>query len=523
LDAPSGGEPRVDGEAPGVGHATNPLEEPSGFGPTATRRLSRQELRQAVLDLLGVDVDEKLSLLPLDPVSTPFDNNYEDQVPSAALLEGLSAVVTHAVGQVLGSAESRDHFVGCVPAGVGDEACLRSFIERFGRQALRRPLAADEVERYAAISSLSTEAEDFYVGVEVVARALLQNMEFLYRVELGAGEDLEVEVIRLTPWEVATRLSFLLWGSTPDDWLLEQAAAGALDTSSGVRAAAESLLDDPRALGRVQRMHAMWLGYEDIEAPPELAQALRRESDALVARTVFEENVWLRLFEAEETFVDASLAAHYGLPEPAGERGWVAYGVSGRRGLLSHGSVLANGQKFGRTSITQRGLYVVERLLCRHVPPPPPGLDVNVDEPPTGAGPCKVDNLKLHSESPACAGCHTITDSIGLGLEQYDLLGRYRTQDESGCAAAQSGTFGDAEPVTFSGPAELSRALIEGGELDRCFVQQLYSFALGRPTRSIDAGALRTLHDRFRGTQHSLKELLLEFVSSPAFLHRVVE
>ena len=378
------GDPGPDdiGNLPPIDPA-DPLAHPEAFGATGISRLTRAEYRQTVIDLLEVDVGPDIELLPLDDV-TPFDNDYTTQAVSRTLIEAVKALADRTAERAMADADFRERLLGCTPSSATDEACLRTFIERFGRRAIRRPLTGEEVDEYAAFISFAETADDFYVAVSMVLRALLQDMEFLYRIEIG--EEIAPNVYALTDFEVAQKLSYLLWGSTPDDALLDRAAEGDLRDETAIREEAMRLLADPRGVARTQRFHAMWLGYESIDLSPDLAQALRAESDALIERVVFTDGApWQELFTTNETFVDDMLADHYGLPRP-GTPSWVSYdGTQGRAGLLSHGAFLSGGAKFGDTSPTQRGLLIRMRLLCQEVPEPDPSLGVDVDTPPMSA------------------------------------------------------------------------------------------------------------------------------------------
>ena len=202
------------------------------------------------------------------------------------------------------------------------------------------------------------------------------------------------------------------------------AASGALATADGRRAAARQMLADPRGQRRVQQFHAFWLAYDQLPLAPEMAGPMRAETDALVARVVFErKGDYFDLFRSTETFVTDALATHYGLPAPGSTSGaWVSYGASPRRGILSHGTLLAAGAKFDDTSPTLRGVFVRNRLFCQTIPPPPPTVAVD-EPPPVTSSPCKVDRYAEH-RSGGCATCHNQTDPIGFGLENYDRTGR---------------------------------------------------------------------------------------------------
>jgi hypothetical protein len=277
--------------------------------------------------------------------------------------------------------------------------------------------------------------------------------------------------------EIATRLSFLFWGTGPDEELL--ASASELASPEARRSAAERLLDDPRAHRQLFRFHAMWLGYRSLD-DASLGQSFRHETEALIDRAVFEPGAnYLTLFDSPETFIDDALAENYGLPAPPGGQGWVSYPEqSGRAGVLSHGSVLSSFSKFSDTSPTQRGIFVRTRLLCQSVPPPP--AVVNVDQPPGDGEPgCKIDRYVAHAEQSGCSECHGLFDPIGFGLENYDMLGRYREHDDGNpdCPIDRTGELpGYGE---FRGPAELAGLLLDNQLIEGCFARQYLSHALG--------------------------------------------
>jgi hypothetical protein len=499
-------------------------DERMALGAIGMRRLSQAEIRTALVALLGSDPGADIELLPIDP-RTPFDNDYTTQRASTALVEGMKAVADRAAARLLADTVQRDGVVGCVPTGPADEDCLREFIAAFGRRAFRRPLDPAEIDRFASVQAAAVEADDFYVAIGMVVRAMLQSPVFLYQVEIGEPVADLPGVRKLDAYEIASRLAFLLWGAPPDDGLLDGARDGQLASADLVRTMAERMLADPRARARVDRFHALWLDYESIQLPAELASRMRAESDALIERVVFERpGSWLELFRASETFVDDMLAGHYGLPLPGSDSPrWIGYGDSGRAGLLSHGSFLAAVPKFGDTSPTQRGKLIRNRLLCQEVPPPPP--DVNVDEPPMGAteNQCKWDRYAAHRQSGSCKTCHEQMDPIGFGLENYDEAGAFRAHDDEAPACTIEGRGEIVGVGSFTGPAELGALLVESGTLDRCLVTQLYRFTVGRKERREDQAFIEAMTERFRDGGHRYDDLLMAIAASPAFAYRYVE
>jgi hypothetical protein len=264
----------------------------------------------------------------------------------------------------------------------------------------------------------------------------------------------------------------------------------------------------------------MWLGYRAIPAAPALLAGFELETNRLIDRVVFDQpSSYLNLFLSPETYLTTDLAAHYGLPEPANGEGWVPYGASGRAGILSHGSVLAGFSKFSDTSPTQRGIFVQARLLCNVVEPPP--ANVNVDQPPMSADlVCKTDRYAAHRTTPSCAGCHAELDPIGLGLERYDIAGRYRTHDDGHEECVLDGNGELPGHGTFNGPAELGQRLVESGELEGCFVEHVLRYALGRGLLPEETGVVGALTDDFRAGGFDTQSLLLDYAASERIAFR---
>jgi hypothetical protein len=324
-------------------------------------------------------------------------------------------------------------------------------------------------------------------------------------------------VFALHGYEIAGRMSYLLWGTTPDDALLADADAGRLADPAGRRTIATRMLGDSRARDQLHRFHAMWLGYRALPHPPELTSAFNRETTALIDRIVFDEaQSYLNIFTFDETYLDDSLADHYGLPHPSGGLGWVKYADSGRAGLLSHGAVLSAFSKFTDTSPTQRGIFVRTRLLCQEIQPPPAA--VNSDKPPGNKDAvCKYDRYAEHRTSSSCASCHSQLDPIGFGLEMYNIAGQLRTHDDG---LPQCSIAGQGEVVgygTFSGPAELGKLLLDKSLVQPCIARQFMQFAIGRKPAADEDDEVNALSGTFAQSGYALQELILSYVASPAF------
>jgi hypothetical protein len=493
------------------------VDDAEAVGVSGLRRLTRVELDSTLRDLVGEPQALARTLLPPDPTD-PFDNDYRLQLASTTLVDSLEELAKQAAERTVADPVRRARVLPCLPTGPADATCFRLFVRTFGRQALRRPLADDEVERFLPLHGLGVEAGSFDVAITLALRAFLQHPEFIYRVELGRPTG-QPGVFALTGFHRATRLSYLLVGSTPPEWLLDRAAEGALDQKDGVRAAANQLLDDPRARAQVERFHALWLGYHRLPHAATLTAAMQAESDALVDRVVFDRTTdYFALFTATDTFIDDTLASHYGLAPTGGSPRWVSYGSAPRRGLLSHGSVLSQGVKFADSSPTQRGIFIRNRLFCQEIPPPPPG--VNVDEQPTAPSPCKKDRYQAHASVGGCKACHQTIDPIGFGLERFDRQGRYRTTDDNLPQCPIEGV-GDVDGQTFSGPTGLADALVASeGQFEQCITTQLFRYASGRREEVRDEAFIRRVSKGFIANDRRFLDLMVDLVADDAFAFR---
>ena len=506
------------------GPAEPPPENVDLVPESQARRLSQAELDNTLADLVDDQTRPARTFIAEDEFA-PYDNDYSLQLVSRTLIESMEVLSIDVANRLIEDPTRRGLVVPCNPTGPGDAACFQQFIETFGRLAMRRPLSDAEIDAYMTLQSFATEDipevdNDFYTAVALVISAIIQDPEFLYRIEIG-DETTEPGVFKLTDYEIATRISYLLWGSTPDDALLTAAADGELSDPADRAASIDRLLADDRAKEQLHRYHAMWLGYRGIPHEQMLVDAFNTETTALIDRVVFEQqSSYLDLFTSTETYLDTYLADHYGLPQPAGGAGWVAYD-DGRAGILSHGSVLSAFSKFTDTSPTQRGILISERLRCVDIPTPPPEVDAdnppgNPDDPTA----CKEDRYAAHREIASCAACHDMMDPIGLGLENYDIAGVYRTTDDGKPDCTISGQ-GELPGVgTFSGPAELAQRLLESGELERCITQQYLTFAYGRTLETDDDQAIDHLQQSFEDGGENFMQMVAGHAADEAFGYR---
>ena len=495
--------------------------------PAALRLLLQRQHVNAVRDLLG-DEAAAAATPPPNIALNGFDAvGASQQALSDAEVDAFEQSARSVVAAAAG-ADQLGTWLACDPAVMGDAACMEQVVGSFGRMAWRRPLVDEEVQRYAQVgTAAATDYGSFDQGMQEVMAAMLQSTHFLYQVEIGEPDPEDASRRRLTPYELAARLSFFLLDTTPDAELLADAEAGLLDDADGIAEAAWRLLERPGArdsLGQffseIWRLRNLPSLPKDLGTfprwSPELADAMRVETLALIDDLVWEQEADFReVFTADYTFVNAQLGYHYGLPQAASlgedftrvELG----GHDGRAGLFGQASFASLLSHVSSTSPTLRGKFVLENILCRTVPPPPPG--VVTDLPPTDDATTMRERLEIHMSEPTCRGCHAMMDPIGFGLENYDGIGAFRTED-NGYPIDSSAEI-DGEP--FEGAAGLGKAVAEIPGTAGCLVRNMYRHATGHIETPGEASSINTLQDSFIESGYRMQDLMVEIVASPAF------
>lgn len=520
---------RGPGGDPGDPDAEPEAETPEELVPVAPvlPRLTAAQYRNALVDLLGPNLPET----PVEPDTNPY--LFDSIGASTTTLSELGAqqyeeaadVVTRAVFADRGR---RAALVGCEVTAPGD-ACVVEFLTTFGRRVVRRPLTPVELDRWVGVATTLADP-DGWEGLRLAVAGLLQSASFLYRVEVGEPDPEKEGQNRLTGWEMATRLSFLLWNTIPSDALLDAAEAGDLDHAEGVAAAAESLLADERARPALQAFFAQYLDLrrlDGIERNPEtypafvpgMTAAMRTEVELLVDDVVFgaEEADARGIFSTRRTFVNSELAALYGVDAPGADASTfvpVELAADGpRAGILTSAAFLTMNAHETQTSPTARGKYIRERVLCQSVPPPPNDVDTSLD-PPDGEAPQTVrEQLAEHRENPQCAGCHAFTDPPGLVFEGFDSVGAHRTME----AGAPVDTSGDLDGKPLADARALAAMLEDEPMVGHCMVTQLFRHAQSRLDADEEGVVLDDLDARFAASGHDFQTLILELVTHPGF------
>jgi hypothetical protein len=496
----------------------------TGPGPTLLRRLSNREYQNAVQQLLGVDASAVVATFVADDATSTFDNAALFQTISSIHAERYMAAARELATAALGSPEA---FIGCDPAGA---SCMTDFIARFGRRAFRRPLDDDEKSRFLALAQTGADPLD---GVARVVEAALQSPKFLFRVEIGSAEPSHPGARKLTGYEIATRLSFFLWSTAPDDALLDMAAAGELDSAEGVARATREMLSDSR-LDQAMRsfVHQWWSTDEVLDATrdpaqfpsfsPELAQAMVDELEML-----FRDHMWgegasfMDVFSAPYGYLNDDLAGVYGVAPPgSSELARHEWGDDpDRGGIFGTAAFLTATTRGNVTSPIQRGTTLRHVAFCTELPSPPPGVMPPTPEP----GQTLADAEEAHTKDPACAGCHAYINPLGDGLERYDAIGALRDSYENGEPVKQQGLVKglDGEP-TFGGAAELGRLARDARDGQRCVALHLFRFAMGRGEDGpADREMVDWMQTTFAEESFAFPELLVAFTASDAFRYRV--
>lgn len=509
------------------------------------RRLTHSQYNNTLRDLLG-DQTRLANGFPQEDFVSGFKNRAEGQGIPPLLAEAYSAAAERAARSAFRGGDHQG-LIPCKPRSSTDVDCADAFVKDFGAKAFRRPLTAAEVRVYTdLLHNEAMRTDEFMSGAQMVVEAMLQSPHFLFRTEHGAGAE-------LAQHETATRLSYFLWDTMPNDELRAAAAAGELETIEQVEAMARRMLKDQRARSSMEEFLAQWLRFDRTltatrerrlfpEFNAELARAMTEETRQLFDYLVWEDGDFREFFSADYSFISTALAELYGLPAPEEEFAKVTYPAdSGRGGVLGHGSIMTLTSGPSDTSPTGRGLFIREHFLCHDVPPPPPGVDATLPMVTESRPLTNRDRLKIHLNSTPCMSCHKLIDSIGVGFEQYDAIGQFREQlllkfkdpsydgedDEKKEIEVKLDLNTEAyvqglEGSEFSTPKELGQILANDPGCQRCMVKQLFRYAMGREETAGDQIAIDGMLDAFESSGFKFREMMVAVVKSEPFLGRGV-
>jgi hypothetical protein len=530
-------------DAPAPGSATLPscLEHGTEvLGGAPLRRITRFEYNNTVRDLLG-DETQPANALPGEERGNGFGNAAEAQSVSTLLAEQYGAVGEGVARRATESSERLAQLAPCaaeVDASTSREAevaCVRSFVESFAPRAYRRPLDADEIAELMELQQAIRAGSDFRTSIASVIEAVLQSPDFLYRIETGVPDGHRPDVRRPTGYEMATRLSYFLWGTMPDETLMAAAEAGELDSPPGVHRHASRMVEDPRARATVRFFFDNLLpisSLADLARDPaqfpmfssQMGAAMREETQQLLEHELFEgSGSWEAAITAPYTFVNEALANFYGMDGVTGDEfRRVPVDTSQRLGILTHASVLTGTTHSNVTSPVVRGAYFAKTLLCIYIPLPTAEtvgeelLD-QITPPDPDSGATARERYSAHSENPVCASCHVKMDPLGLALENYDPVGAWRSHENDVLIDASGAVPG--VPGEVAGPVELVRRIAGTRQTHACFTQHWMTFALGRLLGELDACAQRHLEHAFVSSGYDVRQLLVSLTQTDAFLY----
>jgi hypothetical protein len=509
------------------------------------RRLTHAQYDNTVRDLLG-DYSHPAERFPPEDYVDGFKNQLTAQSMPPLLVETYStsaerlALNAFRIGDING-------LIPCKPASFSDAKCRDAFVRRFGLRAFRRPLTEDEVKRYTDVFAEQAKvSRRFHDGARVIVEAMLQSPNFLFHVEGGQDS-------RFADYDIASRLSYLLWNTMPDEALFDAAAKGELRTAEGRERAARRMLEDvPRGRQALDQFFEEWLRFDRVvnavkqrgrypAFTPELALAMAEETRTFLHHLVWNDRNFMEALTADYSFLTSELAELYAVSAPKDQFDMVKFPADTRRaGILGQGTFLASTAGPTDTSPTARGIFIRERLLCQHVPPPPPGVittlpDPLVDQKQKGRRQLMVE----HVENPTCASCHRLMDPIGFGFEHFDAIGRWREQEmipvprrggEEGIGRGgpppiplqidAQGEIAGLPNSTFSGAKELGAILSASPTCQKCIVRQMFRYSYGRLESAPDEKTIDQLYVQFRDSGFKFKSLLIALVQSPEFLRQ---
>jgi hypothetical protein len=429
-----------------------------------------------------------------------------------------------------------DKLVGCDLTTVADDdACVKAFVGTFGELLYRRPLEQAEIDEHLAFYAYeqTTLARAPEAAAVQLIQAMLQSPYFLYRWEQGwTSPEKTATSARLNPYQVASRLSFLFWGSGPDRALLTAARSGGLSSNEGIATQARAMLKSPRAAQALDSFHRQWLGLASLDSlfkdgarfpewTPALSSAMRDEIQAFTRHVMLEgDGKVTTLLGAPFSFLNADLATVYGVGGILGsELRRVELDPTQRAGLLTMPGLLAVAAEPSVSNPFKRGKLIYEKVMCQKLEPPPvvPPLPT-----PDAQNPQPVrQQLELMTGGAPCNACHQLINPLGFGLGNFDAIGRYKTTDEAGFPVDASGTFLDGS--TFDTPGELAAALAQNPQVRACLTKQWFRFGFGHAESEADTNSLQTAYSAFEGAAFDLRELLVAFVTTKSFLYRSLE
>ncbi len=499
-------------------------------GRVTIRRLNRREYNNTIRDLVGVDF-RPADDFPADNIGDGFDNVGDALTLPPILLEKYLAAAEEIVSQALTQPKTRDTIIFFRPdEELSRDECAQRILKRFMRRAYRRPVTDEEIDRLVALGHTAEQADnDFDEDVGLALQVVLVSPHFLFRIEPdppgGASQDRP-----LNDFELATRLSYFLWSTMPDEELFRLAEQGKLHDEGAIESQVRRMLDDPKSAALVENFAGQWLqlrGLAKLSPDPErfpdfdesLRSAMRKETELFFEAIMKEDRSVLDFLDADFTFINERLARHYGIEGIRGED-FRRVDLSGNRGgVLTHASILALTSNPTRTSPVKRGKWILDNILGSPPSPPPAGVEELAEGDDAELLGSLRERMEQHRSNPECAVCHNQMDALGFSFENFDAVGAWRDRDGK-FAIDPSGTLPGG--LSFDGVASLRAILKEEKreEFTRCLTKKMLTYAIGLGLEPYDQCAENEIVERLRENDYKFSSLILGVTKSVPFRMR---
>ncbi len=523
TDAPLGGSVAADVNVTPAPPAPPPLclDEPPG--PRALRLLTRAEYDATLLELVRDDTRPAQTTFPAPASLTGFENDADQNLATPVFIEAAQAAAEQIAARAW-----RDHraeLLNCDAALLGETACGEQLIVDFGARAFRRPLHGEEVAIFIDLFATARATWGFEKASELVVAAALQSPQFLYVMEQPSDQAVA------DPYVIASRLSYLIWGTMPDAALFDAARDGMLSTAEDTALQARRMLADPRARDGLRAFFRQWLGLDRLAGTqkdtvvyptwtPEARTSWQRSIDAFIDHVMWEGSATIsELFTSPVVYFDPILASMMDVAGPEHDAMTAVNApASQRAGILTQPALMALLSPSDQSSPIRRGVFVREKILCYPLDPPPPEVVVQPPDPDPNA--TTRERFAAHTADPFCAGCHVLIDPLGFGFERYDGLGRYRTV-ENGLPVDATGALTEIDEPSIEGPydgaVELSQRLAISSVVRSCVAKQAFRFAAGRMEDERDHCTIEELENALAASSGNFKDMFTALAASTAF------
>jgi hypothetical protein len=498
--------------------------------PQRMRLMTQEQYVNSLGSIFGPDLPIDARFAPPQRVDGLDANSAASAGVTTAQLDRYQRTA-FSVSRAVVDSQHRDFLVPCKPRDekAADGVCATKFLAETGRLLYRRPLSREKLAAVVAEANAgANKLQNFYLGLAAALEGMLFSPEVLFITDSYETDPSNSSKQRLDSFSLAQRLSFFLWDAAPDEALLKAAETGEIQTTKGRARIVDRMLASPRLEAGMRAFFDDMMGFDDFNnlakdgtIYPDFVTTTAHDAREQTLRTIIDHLIiknrdYRDLYTTRNTFISPALAPIYGVPVAQDGTGWVPYRFpesSARAGILTDVSFLALHSHPGRSSPTLRGKALREVLLCESVPRPPPNVDFSKVENPDPTLPTMRQRLTAHRSNPVCAGCHRITDPIGLSLENFDGAGQFRLT-EKGAPIDASGTL---DGQSFSNPVGLAHALHDDPALPACLVRRIYSYATGGPPTAEDAPVLSYLNANFAAHGYRLPDLLRTIALSPTF------